>query len=320
MNTEKFPMERNDAFCPQSLSGEPLMGSKLVRQIYIDEAGTSSREPVTVVLALLVHADTQWKPLLAEYLEVRKSLPVEYGNQPLHAIEITDSKKYLDWKVEDRYALLSKILAIPRRIGLALSIGAFWRDKNRKNIPQGMTGAGVDHINAYCACVGKADEFIRENFPDEMVQLIVEKVSEREDFLKGATMYMRQQDVRLGWTMRNGVKQYETVNIRAISDQPLFANKADSPVLQIADTCAWAVRRYLSEPHMPGSKRYGRKYMCDMLGEEVVPPGDFRIYSGPPAPGDYWKQVLCPTDTGLLYPWERPEPTPAQASPSPPSS
>lgn len=31
-----------------------------MRFIYMDEAGTSAHEPVTVVVGVIIHADTQW--------------------------------------------------------------------------------------------------------------------------------------------------------------------------------------------------------------------------------------------------------------------
>ena len=47
----------------KSLSGHPLEGNRLVRFIYVDEAGISKHEPIAVVTGVIVHADTQWRPV-----------------------------------------------------------------------------------------------------------------------------------------------------------------------------------------------------------------------------------------------------------------
>jgi hypothetical protein len=54
------PRVRDEYEGPLSLSGHRLAGDAPVRFIYTDEAGISASEPVTVVAALIVHADTQW--------------------------------------------------------------------------------------------------------------------------------------------------------------------------------------------------------------------------------------------------------------------
>src|SRR5690349_11146121 len=46
-----------------ALGGDPLCGDRLMRMVYLDESGISTREPYLVVAGAIVHADKQWKAL-----------------------------------------------------------------------------------------------------------------------------------------------------------------------------------------------------------------------------------------------------------------
>jgi hypothetical protein len=47
---------------PLSLSGVELDGESLMRRIYCDESGTSG-QGILVAASVIVHGDTQWKPV-----------------------------------------------------------------------------------------------------------------------------------------------------------------------------------------------------------------------------------------------------------------
>ena len=42
-----------------AFGGAPLVGDRLVRLVYMDEAGISQHEPITVVCGVIVHGDNQ---------------------------------------------------------------------------------------------------------------------------------------------------------------------------------------------------------------------------------------------------------------------
>ena len=60
-----------DRIFSKAFFGGELIGDNAVRYIYVDEAGTSAHEPITIVVGIIIHADRHWK--LAE-AEVRKVL------------------------------------------------------------------------------------------------------------------------------------------------------------------------------------------------------------------------------------------------------
>ena len=77
---------------PLSLSGHPLEGDRIVRLVYVDEAGIghSGEEPFLTVGAVVVHADKQ---LIAveRYLDkiVKRHIPQEHwGDFVFHATHL----------------------------------------------------------------------------------------------------------------------------------------------------------------------------------------------------------------------------------------
>jgi hypothetical protein len=66
-----------------------------MRFVYIDEAGTSEHEPVTIVAALVVNADEQIMFAEAAIAEVLGAVPKEFGeNFVFHAKDVWGNKDY----------------------------------------------------------------------------------------------------------------------------------------------------------------------------------------------------------------------------------
>jgi hypothetical protein len=101
-----------------------------VRFIYTDEAGTSASEPVTIVVALIVHADLQWAPAVARINAVLDTVPEKYrGDFVFHAKTVRGDQKYRpDWSKEARVTFLSEMMAVARASGVAIAYGLFYRD------------------------------------------------------------------------------------------------------------------------------------------------------------------------------------------------
>jgi hypothetical protein len=68
-----------------------------VRFIYTDEAGTSAKEPVTVVIGLVVNPDTQLLPATSEVDKIFATVPPQCRKTfEFHATSIWGNKKYRD--------------------------------------------------------------------------------------------------------------------------------------------------------------------------------------------------------------------------------
>jgi hypothetical protein len=114
----------------EAIFGGLLWGDQPVRYIFMDEAGTSAREPVTVVVGLIAHADEHVLSAEAAVIEALGAVPEALRkNFVFHATEVYGDKKYQDgrWSLTDRLDLLYTMMAIPRRIGMAICVGTMWR-------------------------------------------------------------------------------------------------------------------------------------------------------------------------------------------------
>lgn len=101
-----------------------------MRYIFMDEAGTSAKEPVTVVVGIIASADDHVLSAEALAHEMLGAVPV--GLRPgfkFHATQIYGDKNYQDagWSLTDRLELLFNMMSVPKRIGMAISLAAQWR-------------------------------------------------------------------------------------------------------------------------------------------------------------------------------------------------
>lgn len=108
-----------------ALFGSPLKGDSLVRFIYLDEAGISAHEPVTVVAGIIVHADTEWRLAEQGMNEVLEAVPERYRDGFIfHATSIwSDPKLREGWSKDDRLGLLHAMMALPRKLNIPITLG-----------------------------------------------------------------------------------------------------------------------------------------------------------------------------------------------------
>ncbi|MER9432360.1 hypothetical protein [Mesorhizobium sp. M0408] len=100
----------------RAFGGGPLVGDKIVRVVYVDETGHTTREPVAIVAGLILDPDRQWR-VLADRIEALKAdVPEKFREGFIfHATDLEHGGKYRhDWPDEDRWALLDRLIALPR--------------------------------------------------------------------------------------------------------------------------------------------------------------------------------------------------------------
>jgi hypothetical protein len=200
------------------LSGNPLTGHALVRHIYSDEAGVSAKETVSVVVSLIVHTDTQWKPVVGRMAQlVQQHVPKEYWPTfALHTKTLVRQKTYPNWEKPSRYAFPREVMRIPRQAGIPICVGAVRRG-TQPLAKVALTADQQDHALAFVLSMSQADKIIRNRCGDEMATVIAEDHRDMKRALRGAI------------------------------DEALFMDRYGSPFLQIADACAYGIRRYYSD-------------------------------------------------------------------------
>jgi hypothetical protein len=269
-----------------------------VRYIYLDEAGTSAKEPVSVVAGIIVHPDNQWRTVLQEM----ERLFDEYVPTKLrhgfvfHASDIFSGGRFRDeWSGDSRWRLLTEVASIPRRFGLPICYSLYRRDSMPKEVYESVASKPVqlaahefDHLLAFSTCAASADRYMRTNtLEHEVATLIAEDVDRMRRYLKTSLNLLRQQTAHLlPEHIRHDVTDITTrkiengveIAVSRIIDCVHFAAKRDAPLLQLADAAAFVIRRWVTN----GSR--GDELMNALL--RLRPPID--DFSGPSSFGTWF--------------------------------
>jgi uncharacterized protein DUF3800 len=233
-------------------SGVPLEGFRLVRVVYLDESGQSSREPRIVQAGVIVHGDSQIVPIEAHLEElVVKHIPPEsrdgfvfhatdiYGGGPKDCI-FHDKK---EWPEERRWALLDDLVAIPAKFQLPVCLGQVDKVEFRaQNSTKSNSKQEVEvaiHAMAIIQCEISVELWMRHNTENEITHLIAENNNDVRVAAKEAHILLKSKEAMEA----EGFFHHPCFPFVKIRDGLQFATKVDSRILQVADACAWSIRR-----------------------------------------------------------------------------
>jgi len=242
----------------RSLSGHALHGSNILRLVYIDEAGISAHEPILVVAAVIVHADKQLLQveryldrLVATYIP-----PEEQDTFVFHAHELFNGGGKVFNRSDPRFPLTvrleiaNKLAEIPRRFGLWVTFGHFDRAAfaasdavSQLALMNEKEKIAAPHVAAFMTAAIHVEHWMRKNAPDEVCILVAEDNREARRFIKEThTRYQNKKIVEAADPWFG-----EHFPFRKIREEPLFQGKRRSNVLQIADFCAYVIKRHLTK-------------------------------------------------------------------------
>jgi hypothetical protein len=234
-----------------------------VRYIFIDEAGISANEPISVVVGIIVDADKQCATAEEAVNQALNLIPQhKRASCPIFsAKKIWGDKSLRDnWSLNERMDLLNAVMSIPRNLCLALAIGACRRTTQLPaNLlrERGISLVQAQHGIAFQECIARADSWITKYARyNEKATAIAEDVPESKQLLRHLAKYLLnagysilREDVRLEHhcnPMLN-VEEFRTRKISRIRLPIHFVEKQDEPLLQISDACAFGFRRFLSK-------------------------------------------------------------------------
>lgn len=238
----------------RAFGGGDLLGSKFVRMIFLDESGGAEHD-VTVVAGIIIHADSQWDVLERHINELRSEIPPSHDREMiLHAVEIYNGSKKTNgvrridpevWERDARHAFLEKLVSIPRQAGVAVVLG-FSRGFNELSPRERVKRR---HMMAFTQCLVRSNQYIKRFAPGEVASVIAEnKRNDREviDQIKVSMELLR--DPVFKEVMMGAIPEQlsAALPVEVIKDTVFFAEKTESPFLQLADACAWSVRRWLA--------------------------------------------------------------------------
>lgn len=228
----------------RAFGGGELLGSKAVRFAHLDEAGTSRQEPFAVVAGVVSHADMQWRAL-NEYLSDMMDDLVPAGLRKglvLHAKDLFHGTKKFHrdvWPRDRRMRIMMELAKIPVAFDIPVVTGII--QKGQHSWPGTNKPADVD-ASHYALAFGMAavsvEHFMRARAPDEVATLIAEDVPHMRRHAKGGYNVLK--DKSRGWD-EHILKDY--CPLTRIVEQPMFAAKDESSILQVADLLAFTLCR-----------------------------------------------------------------------------
>ena len=250
-----------------------------MRYIFMDEAGVSALEPVTVVVGLIAHADQQVMPAEALALEALGSVPSNYKEGfVFHATEVFGSKKYREgWSMTDRLRLLETMMSIPRRLGIAICVGVHWRNsvsygEDYKRL--GLTISQYEHLLTFANCIAISDRNIRRYAgATEVATVVAEDVPNMRKFLKHCPRLLRANPMHIGpeylrQTLSDEEAGFSTqsgeLRVTRIRNSVHFVEKSEDPLVQIADACAYGLRRFFA------NEKFGVEFVRSIFGHERI--------------------------------------------------
>jgi hypothetical protein len=135
-----------------------------------------------------------------------------------------------------------------------------------------MSPAQADHFAAFHLCIGVADRNIRKHAgAREVASVVAEDVPDMRRHLKIVPRILRENpmnlsqehlrktvaDVEAGYSLQKG-----ELRVSRIRNSVHFVDKAEDPLVQVADACAYGFRRYFA------GEKFGIEFARTILGEE----------------------------------------------------
>lgn len=253
-----------------------------MRFVYMDEAGTSAKEPITIVAGLIIEADLQLVDVEAAIREVNDGVPSVFRSDfVFHADAVWNDPKYrAQWSMADRLGLLRRMMALPRRLHVPICYALVRRSSSISSQEDKLSSAQLHHVQAFSMCVAHADRYIRNRCgPKEIGSIVAEDVPEMRRFIKLAANMLRDlplvfppgsvmptlAEQKLGY-----ITQETDFRVSRIRRSILFVEKNEDPLTQLADAVAFGLRRYHSE------LEFGMDFANTIFGGRIPPLADFR--------------------------------------------
>lgn len=227
-----------------------------LRTIYLDESGTSLKNPVAVVCGVIIDADSQWEPIEAYMSELVAEL-VPSALQPnfvFHASELFGGQFGKDKGHRDAAReALRRIVGMPWRFGIPVSFGFY---RKTADVSEGLKIAlpkdqvSFDHTMPYLLCASGCERYMRRHArPYEIATMVAENNNETKKAIKRVHSVLQGNHGHAESIFR--AMNVEDLPLRRIKDTVHFAEKKEAVFLQMADAFAFVFRRFLEGIESP---------------------------------------------------------------------
>lgn len=225
---------------PLSLGLSPILGDRWLRQIYVDESGTSRKEPVVVCAGAIVDPDRQYRDVAREISELKlNELGPEFSKFPFHASALFKCRDYyrnIPLDEARRLEVILKMAKIADRHDIPVAFS--WIRKEGMLSQLGKDRNNALHTMAFCALFSIADKFIAKWEPEHVASVIAERVDHMKHLEDVPSWFNEHDPDPESWIFGRSITN--------IVNDIQWARKGGSPILELADALAWSFRAFLS--------------------------------------------------------------------------
>lgn len=246
---------------PLAFGGGPLEGIYLARFVYLDESGIANpaQEPWVVVGGIIVEPDRHWMALEERLRDLADEYapPEHREGFVFHAMELWSGGKILKrgtYPQERRWEALRKICALPKEFGVPVVKGQVHKETYRRIVNEHLSGKQLTEeaqIAAFTECLTVVEQFMRNEAGEtEVAKIAVEYNSQNYRIFKEQHRTLKSPEC-----LRDMNPSALAVwPLKRIVDSVEPCEKQDTSLLQIADACAFILRKAL-ERH-PEAEQY----------------------------------------------------------------
>ncbi len=231
-----------------------------MRLAYLDEAGTSRKEPALAVAGVIIDGDTQVMEVekRIDLLRQRHIPEADWNKVILHATDIYHGKKYFDrrkpewaddWK---RWMILVELAGIIESLQLPIVTGIFAKEnfgvgRFSDEVLAALTDDSfkkiVVHGFAAVECVIWTERWLERFAPEEQAVIVAEDNDYIKRPLKEIIRHLRNERLLKLAGFDGETTKKLGLPLKRIVDTPHFAAKQDAAALQLADLVAFTLGR-----------------------------------------------------------------------------
>lgn len=247
-------MSADSSLGPRSFGGGPLEGNRWVRVLYLDESGIGNlrKDPYLCVAGVLIDADTQWMPISNDLAEiVAQATPEGVARPPfIHAKDVYHGSGAYHrdkWPAENRIDVIAGVSGIPAKYDVPVIWCAIDRREHAEQHPDDTPQQHL--IDLYCICVVtcllQAEHYMRGlSDKSEVCSVVLEENREIQKRLPEIMDWIRNAEQHAD-AVEPGL--LDIMPFRKIIDNPSSQPKSASSILQVADYCAFAIKRRVQQ-------------------------------------------------------------------------
>jgi Protein of unknown function (DUF3800) len=244
--------------------GAPLLGTNLVRLLYLDDSGTDRQAPFLCVAGVLIHGDRQWPEVDKRIVSLieRYINPADRLGFVFHATDIFHGSGYFDRRKAEwadqvaRFSILCELAAVIGDLSLPVVFGKYEKDKfgvglSPNDLKRPDLKNRMIHNVAAMDCLIWSDRWLAKYAPTELAAVVHEDGADAKRLIKAVVRTLRSDEQMTAAGFTEEVKHEFGLPLKRIIDTVHFAEKPDARPLQLADLCAFALGRITKGKMLP---------------------------------------------------------------------